>query len=81
MNFIEQIGGVVIRAGQQARSLLALFFDTLYWLVAGPFKNKFVKSDSIFSQMVFAGAGSLLIAVFVSFFTGIVIAMQSTPAR
>ncbi len=77
MNFIERIGSAVIRAGQQAKSVLALLFDTLYWLLAGPFKNKFVKSDSIFSQMVFAGAGSLLIAVFVSFFTGIVIAMQS----
>jgi phospholipid/cholesterol/gamma-HCH transport system permease protein len=77
MNFVERMGGGVIRAGQQAKSMLALFFDTLYWLVVGPFKNKFVKSDSIFSQMVFAGVGSFIIAAFVSFFTGIVIAMQS----
>lgn len=56
---------------------LALFFDTIYWLIVGPLKNKFVKADSIFSQMVFAGAGSLMITSFVAFFTGIVIAMQS----
>ncbi|MDD3905276.1 MAG: ABC transporter permease [Candidatus Omnitrophica bacterium] len=56
---------------------LALFFDTIYWLIVGPLKNKFVKADSIFSQMVFAGVGSLMITSFVAFFTGIVIAMQS----
>ena len=77
MNFIEKIGSPVIKTGQQIKMMLALFLDTLYWLVFGPFKNKFVKSDSIFSQMVFAGAGSFIIAAFVSFFTGIVIAMQS----
>ena len=77
MNFIEYIGSAAIRTTQQAINVLGLFFDTIFWLVAGPLKNKSAKKDSIFSQMVFAGVGSLAIASFVSFFTGIVIAMQS----
>ncbi|MDD5423368.1 MAG: ABC transporter permease [Candidatus Omnitrophota bacterium] len=77
MNLFEKTGGIILNTGRQISDVLALFFDTLYWLIAGPLKNKFVKSESIFSQMVFAGAGSFLIAFFVSFFTGIVIAMQS----
>jgi phospholipid/cholesterol/gamma-HCH transport system permease protein len=77
MNFVEKIGDTVLKTGRYTLDVLALFFDTLYWLLFGPIKNKFVKSESIFSQMVFAGLGSLVIAAFVSFFTGIVIAMQS----
>src|SRR3989338_3691572 len=77
MNIVEQVGSVVIGTAQQVGSVLRLFFDTIFWLVAGPLKNKSAKKDSIFSQMVFAGVGSMAIASFVSFFTGIVIAMQS----
>ena len=77
MNIIEHVGSVVISTAQQAGNVLRLFFDTIFWLVAGPLKNKSAKKDSIFSQLVFAGVGSLAIASFVSFFTGIVIAMQS----
>lgn len=77
MNIIEHVGSVVISTAQQVGNVLRLFFDTVFWLVAGPLKNKSAKKDSIFSQMVFAGVGSLAIASFVSFFTGIVIAMQS----
>ena len=77
MNFIERMGSVVINTAEQAKNVLSLFFDTLFWLVAGPLKKKSAKRSSIFSQMVFAGVGSLAITAFVSFFTGIVIAMQS----
>ncbi len=77
MNFLEKVGDIVIKTGQYALDVLALFFDTLYWLLFGPFKKSSVKSDSIFAQMAFAGIGSLMIAAFVAFFTGIVIAMQS----
>ena len=77
MNIVEHIGSVVIGTAKQVGNVLRLFFDTIFWLIAGPLKNKSAKKDSIFSQMVFAGVGSLAIASFVSFFTGIVIAMQS----
>lgn len=77
MDFFGQIGAVIIGLGRHVKSVLALFFETIYWLFAGPARNKFVKREGIFSQMVFAGVGSLIIAAFVAFFTGIVIAMQS----
>ena len=77
MNIIEKTGSVILGAVRETTEVLKLLGDTLYWLTIGPLKNKFVKSDSIFAQMVFAGVGSLIIALFVLFFTGIVIAMQS----
>ncbi|MDD4957207.1 MAG: ABC transporter permease [Candidatus Omnitrophica bacterium] len=57
--------------------VLALFMDTLNWLFTGVFRGKATSRQSIFQQMVFAGVQSLVIVFFVSFFTGIVIAMQS----
>lgn len=77
MNFVEKIGSIILTTCAQIRDVVKLFFETLYWLIVGPFKKKFAKSESIFGQMVFAGVESLIIALFVSFFTGIVIAMQS----
>lgn len=59
------------------KGALLLLFRTLYWVIAGPFKKKFVSSEYIFEQMVFVGVRSLSIVFFVTFFTGIVLAMQS----
>lgn len=77
MNFFEKIGSMVLGAYRQIVEALSLFFDTISWLIVGPVKHKSAKRSGIFYQMVFVGAGSLVIALFVSFFTGIVIAMQS----
>ena len=77
MGFFEKIGAAILGTIRHIIDVVALLIDTLWWLIFGPFKKKFVKPESIFAQMVFVGAGSLVIALFVSFFTGIVIAMQS----
>ncbi len=77
MKFFEKIGAVILGTIRHIIDIVALLVDTVYWLLFGPLRNKFVKSDSIFSQMVFAGVGSFIIVFFVAFFTGIVIAMQS----
>lgn len=77
MNLIERIGALVIATSRHIVNVSALLFETIYWIFAGPFKKKFSKPESIFGQMVFAGFDSLIIASFVAFFTGIVIAMQS----
>ena len=74
---IERVGHIVIAAGQHTFRVLSLFFETCFWIAVGPFKKKFPKPESIFSQMVFVGVDSLIIAFFVALFTGIVIAMQS----
>lgn len=77
MKFFEKIGSAILGTLRHIIDVIALFVDTLYWLICGPLRNKFVKADSIFAQMAFAGVGSFIIVFFVSFFTGIVIAMQS----
>lgn len=77
MNFFERIGSIIIGTGQHIVKVLVLFYKTLRWIVVGPFKKKFAKPEGIFAQMVFAGVDSFIIAFFVAFFTGIVIAMQS----
>jgi phospholipid/cholesterol/gamma-HCH transport system permease protein len=77
MDFIENIGRTVLDTFRATRDVMALLFETLYWLVMGPFKKKFSKREGIFTQMAYAGVDSVIIAFFVSFFTGVVIAMQS----
>jgi phospholipid/cholesterol/gamma-HCH transport system permease protein len=77
MNFLENVGRIILGTAEHAINVLKLFFETIFWLVVGPAKKKFPKSEGIFEQMVFAGVDSLIIAFFVAFFTGIVIAMQS----
>lgn len=77
MGFFEKIGSVILGTFRTFTEVVGLLFDTVYWLIVGPIKRKFAKRDGIFYQMVFVGNGSLIIAVFVAFFTGIVIAMQS----
>ncbi len=77
MNILEITGRFTINICQRVWDVLALLFQTVYWLFVGPFKKKFAKRESIFAQMVFAGTQSLIIVLFVNLFTGIVIAMQS----
>ncbi|MBL7157461.1 MAG: ABC transporter permease [Candidatus Omnitrophica bacterium] len=77
MRIIEAIGRLIIGTAQHVVNVLGLFFQTVFWIVVGPFKKKFPKLKSIFEQMVFVGVRSIIIVFFVGFFTGIVIAMQS----
>ncbi len=76
-NPIENIGRGTINLGQHISGVLTLFFNTISWVVLGPFKGKAAGRQSIFQQMVFAGVQSVIIVLFISLFTGIVIAMQS----
>jgi len=76
-NPIETIGRTVIELATHVSNISRLLVQTLYWIIVGPFKRKFVKSENIFTQMVFVGVQSILIVFFVTFFTGVVIAMQS----
>jgi phospholipid/cholesterol/gamma-HCH transport system permease protein len=77
MNFVERIGDIVLGTFRNVIEVSKLFGETVFWIVAGPFKRKFVRSESVFFQTVFSGVDSLVIAFFVAFFTGIVIAMQA----
>ncbi|MEA3305505.1 MAG: ABC transporter permease [Candidatus Omnitrophota bacterium] len=78
-NPVENIGSMIITAGQHTVNVLALLVDIIYWIFVGPFKKKAAKRESIFEQMLFVGVKSLVIVFFVALFTGIVIAMQTAP--
>ncbi len=79
ITYIEKIGIFVFSWMRVAMESLNLFFETLFWVFVGPFKNKGVKIKSLFFQMVFMGVNSIVIVFFVTFFTGVVLAMQSAP--
>ncbi|MFP4472600.1 MAG: MlaE family ABC transporter permease [Candidatus Omnitrophota bacterium] len=73
------IGRTVISWWQVFCSFTALTIQTGYWILFGAFRQRPVKRTPLFEQMVFMGAQSVLIVIFVTFFTGIVLAMQSAP--
>ena len=66
---LDVLGGVC--------GVLALLADTLKSILLGPFTGKMPKRQSVFQQMVFTGVQSFVIVFFVTFFTGVVICMQS----
>jgi len=76
-NPVYSIGKTVINLFEDFCGILVLLFNTIWWIMIGPFKGKSASRQSIFVQMVFAGVQSVVIVFFISLFTGIVIAMQS----
>lgn len=56
-----------------------LLFRTFYWVFVGPFRKKPINKKSTVDQMVYMGLNSILIVFFVTYFTGVVLAMQSAP--
>lgn len=78
-NIFDSVGRSAVNMAKQTMGVGRLLGETVKWILTGPFKKKFVKRELIINQMVFAGVESLIIAFFVSLFTGIVIAMQTAP--
>ncbi|KJJ84114.1 ABC transporter permease [Candidatus Omnitrophus magneticus] len=77
MNPIFLTGRITLNFLGHVTGILALLYNTLEWIIIGPFKGKSVSRVSFSHELVFAGVHSVLIVGFVSLFTGIVIAMQS----
>lgn len=77
VSMVAAIGGLVLNTLSHIGGIFNLFFQTLYWIIVGPFIKKGPSRKNIFEQMVFSGFNSLIIVFFVAFFTGIVLAMQS----
>ena len=77
IRFFEHIGLSVIGWIDVVSGLIRLTFETIYWILVGPFKKKPLHIESVFEQMVFMGVNSIVIVFFVTFFTGVVLAMQS----
>ena len=75
--FLESIGRKTHSFLKQSAEILSLFFQTIYWIIVGPFRKKPASRKNFFAQTVFAGIDSLVIVFFVDFFIGMVLAMQS----
>ncbi|MBZ0166484.1 MAG: ABC transporter permease, partial [Candidatus Omnitrophica bacterium] len=78
IKILENIGRPVIGYLVVTRDFAKLLLDTLYWIVVGPLKGKPVNGSAVSRQMVFMGVQSIVIVIFVTFFTGVVLAMQSS---
>jgi len=70
-------GRFILEIFKGTKGVFLLFLNIVYWIVFGPFKKKFVRFESVFYQMSFAGIRSIVIVFFVTLFTGVVLAMQS----
>ncbi len=77
MKFFEAIGFTIKGWFAVFIEFNRLCLETAYWIILGPFKGKPINSQAVYSQMVFMGVQSILIVFFVTFFTGVVLAMQS----
>ena len=75
--FVDAIGRTTLAGLKQFRDVFSLFFQTLYWIFAGPFRKKTLSRKNLFAQTIFSGLDSLVIVFFVDFFIGMVLAMQS----
>ena len=71
------IGRTVLSTLSHIGGVFNLFIQTLFWMFVGPFIHKSASRKNIFEQMVLGGVNSVLIVFFVTFFTGVVLAMQS----
>ncbi|MEI8345106.1 MAG: ABC transporter permease, partial [Candidatus Omnitrophota bacterium] len=69
---IESIGRRVVETVRFAGGAGILLAQTLFWIAVPPFRSK-----QIYDQMVKIGVNSLPIASLVSFFIGVVLALQS----
>jgi phospholipid/cholesterol/gamma-HCH transport system permease protein len=75
--FLEKIGTRILAWWRILKDFSHLAAQTFYWITFGPSKKKPIKHAPIFEQMVFMGVRSIVIVFFVTFFTGVVLAMQS----
>ncbi len=77
LSFFESIGRGTLSIVRDFTRIFALLFETIYWIIAGPFKKKPISHKNFFAQTVFAGLDSMMIVFFVNLFIGMVLAMQS----
>jgi len=79
MVILENIGKKVVEWINILFESIELILETGFWIFVGPFRQKPIKWESVFYQMVFMGIQSILIVFFVMLFTGVVLAMQAAP--
>lgn len=81
MQYVAEIVGSIGRAILDFLAQLSRVADlarrTFYWMLVAPLKGKGIRWRSTFEQMVRVGYESVPIVTLISFFVGLIIAMQS----
>lgn len=82
LNPIERTGTLFLGVCKVLMDGMKILLETLYWIFIAPIQFKLenrkpVDFKAVMEQMVFMGFDSVIIVFFVTFFTGIVLAMQS----
>ncbi|MCB9758030.1 MAG: ABC transporter permease [Candidatus Omnitrophica bacterium] len=77
LKLLESVGANILSWVNILQGFLSLAGQAFYWIFFGFKRGKPVKRQPVFEQMVFMGTRSVVIVFFVTFFTGVVLAMQS----
>ncbi len=77
LSIFEKIGAWIKTYVGVLIEFIKLSSEIVYWVVLGPLRSRPINHVHIYEQMVFMGAKSIGIVFFVTFFTGVVLAMQS----
>lgn len=73
---LEQLGRATVEAIKEFGYYFLLFLESLYWLIAGPFRRQPVRLPSIAAQMMTIGIAAIPIVFILSFAIGIMLAIQ-----
>lgn len=76
--FFGSVGRWYLDSWSQMGEFFALIRELMYWLVIAPLQGKGLKWKNTIDQMVKIGFNSLPIVCLISFFVGLIIAMQSS---
>lgn len=76
-NLLGVIGRKTTSALKDLHDASKLINDTFYWTFVSPFKGKAIRVKATISEMVKAGYNSVPIVAVISFFVGIILALQA----
>src|SRR5580698_7321732 len=77
MQFVSQIGGTVMNSLAYVGSLASLGGQAAYFTFVAPFQGKPLRLQRAVSQAMQTGVGALPILSLITFFIGLILALQS----
>ncbi|MCF7920808.1 MAG: ABC transporter permease [Candidatus Cloacimonetes bacterium] len=75
--FFEQMGSLVFETLSQAKEVMYLVSDILYWSIVGLFNKKGQRKESFIQQAILIGVDAVPIIGLLSFILGLILALQS----
>lgn len=76
IRFIENTGRATLGAIQEVGYHFALFAESLYWLIVGPFVNQPVRLPTVAAEMMKIGVLAVPVVALLSFSNGVMMAIQ-----